>query len=478
MYPATAFPMPFSRSFRSLHLIHSGRAAPIVVPLILLCVGCAGGSRPATVTPTSACIAGTPGGAPAESMSVATTAPVNPAHAPAPSTGAERFVFAQVYETLIAVDCEGRVYPGLARSWTTDATKTRVTLLLRDGARFSNGDPIAATDVVAAWRATATASPDSGELARRIADATTIVDDHTLTVSLPDTEWLVLAEPMLAVYRPRTGAAWPLGSGPYRAAEAATDIAPGRLSLLPVPPRTGPRLTIRSTPDARDAIDAGVDLLLAADQAALSYAASRSDLTTVPLPWQRTYVLAVPSRTAGVVTELLSSTSDSAITFRASLARDAVRAEARAAEPDWLAAVQGCESNQLRGATPGDVAQRARRIVFRGDDHVARELAARLVAVGRGVASAPLAAADFARALRAGNELAYVIGLPRGSLAPCHELAALVSAAPWMREGGTVTSALIPLIDTRERAVVKRDRVSASIDWDGTLKINGTGSRP
>ena len=39
------------------------------------------------------------------------------------------------------------------------------------------------------------ASADSGQIARRLADATTIVDDHTLIVSLPDTAWLVLAEP-------------------------------------------------------------------------------------------------------------------------------------------------------------------------------------------------------------------------------------------------------------------------------------------
>jgi hypothetical protein len=402
---------------------------------------------------------------------------VNPTHAPTPTSSAERFVFAQAYETLINVDCEDREYPGLARSWTTDATKTRVTLVLRDDARFWNGEPLGARDVVAAWRTTGAASADSGQLARRLADATTIVDDRTLIVSLPDTERLVLAEPALAVYRPAIGAVWPLGSGPYRVAESAMDLAPGRLALIPVAPHT-PRLAIRSAPDARDAIDAGVDVLLAADQVAASYAAARSDLATLPLPWQRTYALAVPSRSPAVVTELLSA-PDSAAAFRASLARDAVRADAREAAPEWWTGIRGCELHQPPGAmSPPDGGRRPRRIVYRGDDHVARELAARLVAVGRRATATPLAPAEFDRALRAGGEVAYVVGLPRSSLAPCRDLAALVSSAPWLGTGGTVADALIPLVDTRERAIVKRDRVSATVDWDGTLKIAGAASRP
>src|SRR5215831_1333757 len=169
-------------------------------------------------------------GTPAESIAVAATTPVNPGRAPFPTSSAERFVFAQIYETLIDVDCEGHAYPGLAKSWTTDETKTRVTLVLRDGAQFSNGEPLTARNVVAAWRTAGTASDSS--LARRIADATTIVDDRTLLVSLPDTESLMFAEPALAVYRATATSRWPLGSGPYRALEPAADVTPGRLALV------------------------------------------------------------------------------------------------------------------------------------------------------------------------------------------------------------------------------------------------------
>ena len=44
-----------------------------------------------------------------------------------------------------------------------------------------------------------------------------------------------------------------------------------------------------------------------------------------------------------------------------------------------------------------------------------------------------------------------------------------------------MNGALIPLVDTRERAIMKRDRVSATIDWDGTVRMSGAagwGTRP
>ena len=213
-----------SRSAR-FHLRRAmlSRATMLLAVVIAGLHGCATPSRTSVDHPiaTSKCAVGSTG-VPVESIAVAATAPINPAHAPFPTNSAERFVFAQLYETLIDVDCEGHAYPGLAKSWTTDATKTRVTLVLREGAQFSNGEPLTARDVVAAWR-TAAGTSDSS-LARRMADATTVVDDRTLLISLPDTESLALAEPALAVYRSTVTSRWPLSSGPYRALESAADV--------------------------------------------------------------------------------------------------------------------------------------------------------------------------------------------------------------------------------------------------------------
>jgi hypothetical protein len=354
-----------------------------------------------------------------------------------------------------------------------------VTLLLRDDARFWSGEPVAARDIVAAWQSTGRRSTSWGQLARRLAEAATVVDDRTLIVSLPDTERLALAEPALAVYRASASPPWPEGTGPYRPAESAPGAAASALTLVPIA-AGAPRVVIRSVrDDARDAIDAGMDLLLIADPVAVRYAATRSDLTTIPLPWSRTFALAAPRRTPSVLTEVLSSAGDSAA-LRASLARDAVRAEARGAEPTgwWSAVSQDCESSHLNGAAPPDVGPGSRRIVYRADDPVARSLAERLVAIGRRATAAALAPADFDRALRIGGELAYVVSLPRSPLTPCHELAALLSSAPWLANGGRLDDLVFPLVDTRERAVVKRDHASAIIEWDGALRIRAGSLRP
>ncbi|MGH7616196.1 MAG: hypothetical protein ACREPM_03115, partial [Gemmatimonadaceae bacterium] len=431
--------------------------ATIAGTLAIVAAGCASPRGVAVAGSPRACAVDATMRVPPESLSVATTTPISPSHAPNPTNDGERFVFAQLYETLINVACDGTPYAGLARSWTIDATKTRVTLVLRDDAHFWSGDPVRASDVVAAWRA-------SGA---RLADATTIDDDRTLTVSLPDTEWLVLAAPPLSVYRRSAVSPWPLGSGSYRVVEPASDAAPGRLGLVSIAPNVAPRLAVRSGPDARDAIDAGADLLPTADAMAVRYAAARPNLTSVPLPWLRTYLLAVPSRAPGSVVNTLSRGGYQANAFRTSLARDAVRADARAVT-DWPENPEVCD-NVLTQSPAIATTPRQQRVVYRGDDPVARGIAERLVAVGGHATATPLAPADFARALYVGSELAYVVVLPRASLTPCRELSAHVAAAPWLGAGAALADALVPLIDTRERAIVDRARVSAGIDWDGTL---------
>ena len=423
-----------------------------------------------------------PGSAPAESISVAARAPIDQTRIPVPDNGAERFVFAQMYETLINVDCEGRVYAGLAGSWTIDATRARITLAIRDGARFSGGKPVLASDVVAAWRATGGQSTEPSQLARQLADATTVLDDRTLTVSLPDTAWLVLADPALAVYQAQSGPAWAEASGPYRV-DADASAGSGMLTLAPVVSHSVPRIAVRVRPngDPRDAIDAGADALTTGDPAVVSYAATRSNLTAIPLPWNRAYVLAARGGAPAADGSLPAIANDSSL--RSSLARDAVHAEARVANaPYWWAGGTGCAYGALGGRSATTVAtspRRPRRVVYRSDDRVARGLAERLVAVGRDITAAGLAAPEFARALRSGDEMAYVLELPAASLSPCRDLAVLVSAAPWLvSDGRRPADMLVPLVDTRDRAIVNRERVSATIDWDGTLRVGAATRAP
>ena len=227
-------------------VIDSVRRTALVCPFILVPLGCSAPPRTAAVpSPRSPCAVLATGAALPESLTIAAPTPVDPARVPVPATAAERLVFAQLYETLINVDCDGHVYAGLARSWTLDETRTRVTLVLRDDARFWNGKPVVASDVVTAWRSTGGQSTEPSRLARRVADAATIVDDHTLTVSLPDTGWRVLADPALAVYQPQSGPAWAEGTSRYRVVEQAAGSARRGLLLAPVPSTAGPYLAVQ-----------------------------------------------------------------------------------------------------------------------------------------------------------------------------------------------------------------------------------------
>src|SRR6266487_2259176 len=59
---------------------------------------------------------------------------IDPANAPHPSNESERLLFRQLYETLVRVDCNGRVGPGLASSWRLGAERNTWILTLRENA--------------------------------------------------------------------------------------------------------------------------------------------------------------------------------------------------------------------------------------------------------------------------------------------------------------------------------------------------------
>jgi extracellular solute-binding protein (family 5) len=444
---------------------------PLRCALFIVLAACSNARPGAPVAPMASCTIGAPQAGAGDTLSVATTAPVDWTHVPVATNAAERLVFAQLYETLIGVDCDGRARPALAASWTLDATKTRITLSLRHDAMFWSGRPVTADDVLAAWRRSAAQSASWARLARQIASGTTIIDDHTLIVSLPDTAWLALASPTLAIYEQQATARWPEGSGPYR---IDAQSAPGGFLLMPIASQSAPYLVSGRMPsaDPRDAIDGGSDVLVTDDPLAVAYAAGRANLEAVPLPWRRTYVLAIPTAAPTIASALLRPDSGSE-TLRASLAHDAVRAEARPAQPPyWWDGSPSCGTaiDSLSSARMAN--GRSNRVVYRRDDPIARGLAERLVAFDPQSVAAGLLPDDFARSLHYGRELAYVLDLPRASFTPCDDLRQLETSAPWLVTGLGADARLLPLIDTRESAIVNRNRVSATVDWSGTLHFS------
>src|SRR6266540_557394 len=79
-----------------------------------------------------------------DTLTVAAPGAIDPAHAPSPVTPAERVLFRQLYETLLRSDCEGRLHPALAATWSSADGGRTWTLTIADSARFWDGVPVGA----------------------------------------------------------------------------------------------------------------------------------------------------------------------------------------------------------------------------------------------------------------------------------------------------------------------------------------------
>lgn len=64
----------------------------------------------------------------------------------------ESNILDDLFEGLVALDARGQIIPGAAESWSTDRGGTVYTFRLRSGARWSDGDTLAAGDFVYAFR--------------------------------------------------------------------------------------------------------------------------------------------------------------------------------------------------------------------------------------------------------------------------------------------------------------------------------------
>ena len=398
---------------------------------------------------------------------------VDPSRAPRPTNDSERLLFRQLYETLVRVDCIGRVGPGLAASWQLDTDGRTWLVTLHEDARFSDGTRVSPSDVRASWT-----RPGDGALrpeVTRLVESITETGDQTLAIRLqsPRADMpLPLADPDLAVAKAITGSAWPLGT---RAGLAAD----GRASVITLTRGNLETMRFLVAPgDPRDLIDRGVDLLLTRSRAALDYAATLPPFQSTPLPWGRTHVLLTPGRARGV-----PPLSDDQ---REALARDAVRGDARGARgPFWWDGLSDCAVTGGAGLQTSQLF--TPRIVYDGGDDVARDLAERFVGLVRAgsQAAAPfldvflpdrprrtyqraagLTGAALAQARRAGRDAGYVLALDTHPLDPCRDLQLLTADVPWVDPG-----TIVPLVETRLYAITRRGRGRVTAEGDGGLLI-------
>ena len=68
------------------------------------------------------------------------------------STIYEANILRDLYEGLVVYDAEANVIPGVAESWEISDDGTVYTFRLREDARWSNGDPVTASDFVFSLR--------------------------------------------------------------------------------------------------------------------------------------------------------------------------------------------------------------------------------------------------------------------------------------------------------------------------------------
>jgi len=251
---------------------------------------------------------------------------------------------------------------------------------------------------------------------------------------------------------PDSIAAWLSGRGAYRVSARVGDT----VHLESVVADAGPSLVLHRVParGARDAIDAGVDVVLTADPDAVAYAATRADLTSVPSGWNREYGLLLLAQSSG------AAPAPALDTLRAELATGAVRVEARpvrASSTDSCADLAGAPT-----AGASTVAARA-RIVYSRTDDVARSLAARLIALGS--SRRELLAELFPSLANAGDSL-RAEGVDPGDVAGevvRGGAVAAVVAVPRFPECGVSTlpgadatsPRVVPLIQTRERLIAR-----------------------
>jgi hypothetical protein len=413
---------------------------------------------------------------------VAISGPIDPSNAPHPSNESERLLFRQLYETLVRVDCQGRLGPSLATSWRLDANGRTWMVTLRENARFSDGTPVTAADVLASWAR----GGIGGELrppVARLVESVAVAGDRALAITLRSRRAdlpIALAHSDLAIARSVPDSTWPLGTRSSRILPAGQRPVTRAATSITVTRDNLPAIRFLLAPsDPRDLLDEGVELVLTRDPATLDYAATLPQFQSVPLAWQRTYVLLTPgrSRSAPFLAE----------DARQVLADDAVRGEARGARgPFWWQMVPDCE---VVPSPPRDQSPPIPRIVYDASDAAARDVAERFVGLVR--ASGP-AATRFLDALlpdrprrtyqraaglrgdalslarRLGTDAGYVMSFDNRPVDPCRDLQALMDGVRWLDP-----ETIVPLVETRLRAIVRRGRSGVEVEWDGGLVIAG-----
>src|SRR5690606_15049833 len=263
----------------------------------------------------------------------------------------------------------------------------------------------------------------------------------------PDTAGLRLTGPALAVSGAATQGGWPETSGPFTIRSSSDTM------IVAVPARSSRpvvRFRIASSDDGRDRLAAGAGLLITRDRETIAYGTRPGSMGVAPLAWDRMYALVSPTvpvlARPGGTAELAR--------FRSPLALDAVRSEARGAEPPFSMAAWTCRSGFPSGGRPRP------RVIYPQGDAVARGLAERIVALSPvRVTAAGLPPDALDQSLQGAEDAAFVLPFPRTGAA--------CEAGPPIPAGASIE----PLVDSRAHLIIRREAPPVTLDADGIPRV-------
>jgi hypothetical protein len=426
-----------------------------------------------------------------DTITVALADAVDPQYAPWAHNAGEQLLFHHLYETLITVDCLDKVRPRLAGSWKREHGGRRWLFELRQGARFWDGSAVTAEDVVNSWR-------DAVTLYAFI-DSVKAVDTRRICVYLSRRHRDVpreLSAPAFGVATKKPGRPWPLGTGAYQVTTRRRNP-----HSVPAQPFGGgdPTLLFQtvSRRDARELLENTIDVMVTSHPRTIEYATTRPQLATMPLPWDRAYVLLSSSRVGALRGDM--DVGRISRLFMERLAQDAVRGDARATESPWWDDVASCSVAQDSDTPlPRSIFSSTglRRIMYDAADPNARDIAERIIALAvtdpdlsedaaaiteaipdlndsdSGLIARGVAAGELELSLRQGDDYAYIVTLPLHPADACYEAARLHERAPWLAAPDvTLGQSIIPLVDARAYVIARRDKLGLIVDWYSNVLI-------
>ncbi|MHA7220250.1 ABC transporter substrate-binding protein [Arthrobacter sp. MDT1-48-3] len=143
-------------------------------------------------------------------------------------SGGDATLYLSTYDTIIGSSVQSELEPAVAESWEYNEDRTQLTLKIREGMTFSNGDPVDAAAVAASLEASRAGASTQQNLARiesvEAPDASTVL----VTLSAPDAALVpTLSGPAGVVGDPdlltsEDSKLTPVGSGPYVLADSTT----------------------------------------------------------------------------------------------------------------------------------------------------------------------------------------------------------------------------------------------------------------